>query len=197
MVQADGTMRRNEYENDLRYWQEQGKYWFDPDADLRPDLEKYMSMMPSALESRGVLGDIANIATQTASGAATGAQAGGGYGALIGAGVGGLIGAFQTIFGRSSARKEDEKNDARARAMYEKDLKDWTIKRLKRQQAQREARYEKQKAERAAVRDKTKAEAIEKAQRINQKRQQIAQAIMSAGKLGEANRKARMERWSQ
>lgn len=195
MVQAGGNMRRNEYENDLRYWQEQGKYWFDPNADIKPDLEQYLNMMPSALESRGVGGDVMNMVTQTAQGAATGAQMGGGWGALAGGGTGLLLGTFQTIFGRKAAREEDEKNRARAIAQYEKDLKEWTVRRLKRQKAESEARYQKQKADREARRDKEKVEEFEKGQRVGQRRQQLAQVILSAGKLSEAGRRANMERW--
>lgn len=196
MVQAGNNMARNEYESDLTYWKEQGKWWFDPDADVRPDLDSYLDQMPSALESRGVGREVMGIATQTASGAATGAQIGGGWGALIGAGAGGLIGTLQTVFGRSSARKEDKKNEARATLAYERALKEWTTRRNRRQRAQTEARYEKQKAEREAKKNEKKTDSIIKAQNAGTRRQQIANAIMAAGSTSAAHRNKRMERWA-
>jgi hypothetical protein len=50
-MQAKGNLKRNEYENDVKYFLEQGKYWFDKEQDLRPDIDKYMAMAPSAKES--------------------------------------------------------------------------------------------------------------------------------------------------
>lgn len=194
--QAIGNTNRNEYENDLTYWKEQGKWWFDPDADTRPDLEQYLNAMPSSLESRSAGSEVLGIGSQTASGAAMGASMGGGVGAAIGAGVGGLIGTFQTIFGRRAARKEDEKNRERAKLAYEKALKEWTIKRLKRQAAQKEKRYEIQKAEREQRRQDNKNKDIVRAQTAGTRRQQIAQALMNAGNIKQAHQNKRMERWA-
>lgn len=45
------TLVRNEYNTDVAKWQENGKYWFDKNANLKPDLQKYMESMPSSVES--------------------------------------------------------------------------------------------------------------------------------------------------
>jgi len=41
----------NEQQDDLRVWQEKGKYWFDPNLDLKPDIDKYVAQMPRELDS--------------------------------------------------------------------------------------------------------------------------------------------------
>jgi hypothetical protein len=41
----------NEQQDELRSWQEKGKYWFDPNQDLKPDIDKYVAEMPRELDS--------------------------------------------------------------------------------------------------------------------------------------------------
>lgn len=40
-----------DYQNDLTNWVSQGKYWFDPNSELKPDLDKYLDNMPSAVDA--------------------------------------------------------------------------------------------------------------------------------------------------
>lgn len=49
--QAMANLSRNEYESDIRSWLEKGKYWFDPNRDLKPDIDEFMAQMPSSTES--------------------------------------------------------------------------------------------------------------------------------------------------
>lgn len=41
----------NDYNVDVTNWKEEGKYWFDPTSELRPDLNRYMEKMPSAVDA--------------------------------------------------------------------------------------------------------------------------------------------------
>ena len=50
-LQALENTAMNEYEDDMTRWLAEGKYWFAPDAELKPDLEAYLDKMPSAVES--------------------------------------------------------------------------------------------------------------------------------------------------
>ena len=50
-LQALENTAMNEYEDDMTKWLAQGKYWFAPEAELKPDLEAYLDQMPSAVES--------------------------------------------------------------------------------------------------------------------------------------------------
>jgi hypothetical protein len=45
------NLARNEYNQEVADWEAQGKYWFDKNADLKPDLEAYMKDMPSSIDS--------------------------------------------------------------------------------------------------------------------------------------------------
>jgi len=48
---AQQNLARTEYEGDVAKWEEKGKYWFDVNANLKPDLEKYMASMPSSIDA--------------------------------------------------------------------------------------------------------------------------------------------------
>lgn len=48
---AQQNLARTQYESDVADWMKKGQYWFDVNADLKPDLEKYMADMPSSLDS--------------------------------------------------------------------------------------------------------------------------------------------------
>lgn len=50
-LQALENTAINDYQNDLTYWQSQGKFWFDPNSELKPDLDKYLDNMPSAVDA--------------------------------------------------------------------------------------------------------------------------------------------------
>lgn len=195
MVQAGKNMARNEYESDMRTYLEQGKYWFDPNRDLKPDLDEYLSEMPSSVDSLSPGRSAANIGLIAASGAATGASVGGPWGALIGGGAGLLVGAVEELFSWRSAKEEDRKNEARIKSEYEKKLKEWTIRKNRRLRDMRSQQYERRKAERQNKKmDKANDTAI-KAQALADRRQQIANALMSAGSVSSAHQKARLARY--
>jgi len=48
---AQQNLARTQYENDVAEWEQKGKYWFDVNSNLKPDLEKYMEGMPSSVDS--------------------------------------------------------------------------------------------------------------------------------------------------
>lgn len=50
-LQALENTAVNDYQNDLAYWQSQGKFWFDPNSEIKPDLDKYLDNMPSAVNA--------------------------------------------------------------------------------------------------------------------------------------------------
>lgn len=41
----------NDYQNDMTFWESQGKYWFNPNSEIKPDLDKYLANMPSAVDA--------------------------------------------------------------------------------------------------------------------------------------------------
>ena len=144
---------------DLERWQQEGKWWFDPNRNVEPDLDQYMSSMPSATGalSEGLLiggihdenevagyflNPIAAIATKAGAdpNMASYVSEEGGYGALegfaaggwIGAIVGGAVGVLKGVFGWESAVEEDKAAKKRARREYERRLKEWQAARNKR-----------------------------------------------------------------
>lgn len=48
---ATQNVTQNQRQADLIKWKEDGKYWFDPNSDLKPDLDTYLSQMPSATDA--------------------------------------------------------------------------------------------------------------------------------------------------
>lgn len=206
--QANANLARTEYENDLRYWQDQGKYWFDPNADIKPELDEYLDAMPSSVESLmsgsmfipdglaeklgdGALGATAYIHAKAGEGAAKGASMGGWWGALVGAAIGGISGAFSW----GGAKREDKKMKERARKEYEKRLKEWTVNRNKRIVAQKNASYQKQ----LALRNKSKQEQEMKEQKklgsAMDKRSRMEQVLQNAGSLSRKENLNRIQRW--
>lgn len=67
ITDAKKTLTYNEQQDDLRKWQEKGKYWFDPNQDLRPDIDKYVAQMPRELDSIEQGSIVAPLATEEAS----------------------------------------------------------------------------------------------------------------------------------
>lgn len=198
-ISAVQNTRFNDYQDDLTYWLSQGKFWFDPKAELKPDLEAYLAQMPNAVDAVG--GGKAfglNIGGGMASGAAAGFASGGPIGAAAGAVVGGLTGLVKSIFTHRAAKDQDKKNKERARQQYEKELKEWTINRNKRIIAQNEldaakrnqaleAKIAKDEAAEAATKIKKELSAIER-------RDLIKSAILTAGNAGREYRQRRLNR---
>lgn len=49
--QSNGNAAQDRYNQEMTNWQNNEKYWFNPNSNLKPDIEKYMAQMPSSLES--------------------------------------------------------------------------------------------------------------------------------------------------
>ncbi len=188
----------NDYQNDLQYWTAQGKYWFDPNSEVKPDIDSYLDLMPKATEAlKG--GPAGYIGTQVAKGAMSGAAgglAGGGVGAGIGAGVGAAVGLVKGIFTWFSAKKEDRENQERVQKEFERFEKEWTIRYNKRRLAKDQAHFEKrnQAMEQDSVKKQNEKERAEakKASSIRENRALMKNALMSAGKAGQAYRDRRV-----
>ena len=51
IVAQKANVAANEYSSNMAKWREEGKYWFDPNSDLQPDIDEYLSNMPSVTDS--------------------------------------------------------------------------------------------------------------------------------------------------
>lgn len=198
--QAQANMSRNQYNQDYQTWQENGKYWFDPNSDLKPDIDSYMDQMPSSTEALNnqVLtkkvwgGEAAYIFQKGGEGAATGAMAGGGLGAI----AGGLIGVVNGIFSWSAAENEDKQKRKQALAVYEQQLKEWTARRAQRMYNQDVAAEQQKIADANARKAEKKSENAQTAQNIAARRQEILNLILSAARLRKERVQARQARWA-
>jgi hypothetical protein len=140
ITEGSGRAAFADYANDLDYWKSRGKYWFDPEYDITPELDEYMANMPSAVDAlaksqvtRGVAKSRGGKAFEIIHGtgakrASEGFAVGSVLGPLgggIGAAVGGLVGLVEGIFGYKSAKEEDKKNKRRAIEEYKAELERW------------------------------------------------------------------------
>lgn len=216
-AQANANMAASEYANDLNYWKDQGKYWFDPNAELMPDLEAYVGQMPSAtdalkdstllggvsedsttaqilLNPAGVLGEQGTYVGEKAiDRAIEGFAVGGGWGAVAGA----AVGVIEGLFNWSDAQEADKKAKARALAEYDRKVQEWVARRNKQIREQNKImqtkRLDMQKNEQAA-----KARAKEKAALANQmKRAEFGQSVARAEKDAQANRSDFINQWNR
>lgn len=129
-VQSDlALIGRASFENQLAEWRAEGRYWMDPNIDVEPDLDYFMSQMPSAAEGvnqgsmfkggkGGYIGE--NVASGALSGAAMGTSINAGWGTLIGAGVGAVVGLLKGALVYSSAEDEDRSNAKKASKQFRK-----------------------------------------------------------------------------
>jgi hypothetical protein len=190
---AQKNLATNEYLTDVDYWQKQGKWWFDKNADYAPSLAEYSGNMPSATEA---INPAMNIVGGAATGAATGMAVGGPVGAAVGAGAGALIGVVESIFGMSSAKKQDAKNKERTLAEYQKQLTEWTYAKNKRYHDETvlkdTARREEIKGAVEAAIGKKKEKAMNKEDR----RQALIKSFLGAGLVGEKQRTSNIQRWA-
>lgn len=222
---ANKGMSAQKYASELEEWKAQGKYWFDPNADLMPDLQSYMSDQPSATKAltestmfggstsdsaaavfnpaglaSGVFGEDADMVTYAEEKGVEGAIAGfataGPWGALAGA----AIGVIEGLFSWSAAEDEDKAVKAKALKEYNKKMQEWTYNRNKRLATQKEQYASAVKGARVAKREKDKAEKetkeTKKANAASERRQAMISALSSAGNLSDANRQKRINRWS-
>jgi len=51
LVQNNANQVANKYQQQLAQWKAEDKYWFDPNADLAPNLEGYLGEMPSSMDA--------------------------------------------------------------------------------------------------------------------------------------------------
>lgn len=49
--QTMGTVAANQYAKDIERWKAEGKYWMDPNSDIKPTLDKYLSQQPSQTDA--------------------------------------------------------------------------------------------------------------------------------------------------
>lgn len=174
LADTQAGLAQDKRAKDLQRWKEDGKWWFDPDADVDQQLNEYLSEMPTAtgaLEEGLLIGGIHNenevagyflnpiAAIATKAGAdpnmASYVSEQGGYGALegfassgwIGAIVGGLVGTLKGVFGWEAAVEEDKEARKRARTEYERRMKMWQAARTRRINEQQLAYESKRKQE--------------------------------------------------
>jgi hypothetical protein len=187
------NLKTNEYLTDVDYWQKQGKWWFDKNADYAPTLAEYSGNMPSAIEA---INPTMNVLGGAAKGAATGMAIGGPVGATVGAGVGALVGVVESIFGMSSAKKQDAKNKERTINEYNQQLKEWTYARNKRFSEERAVSVERQQAGIRAIGAASKEIKKEKAMNKEDRRQALIKSFLGAGLVGEKQRTSNIQRWA-
>jgi hypothetical protein len=144
MGQDQASSTANVYQSEMSKWQNEEKYWFNPESDVKPDLEKYMSRMPSQTESleqgswmdqasKGTAGQVLLNPLGKAGGEVGYLGAQGGEGAIKGFANGGWIGAIggavtsviKGIFSWSSAKQADVKAKSMALSDYQDALKRW------------------------------------------------------------------------
>jgi hypothetical protein len=202
------NLGRNEYNSDVAKWEEQGKYWFDKNANLKPDLDKYMDAMPSSLEaikdsslssslfdgSSDVVEGIGYFGEKAVTGAVAGAAGG-----WAGAAVGAVVGVVEGIFSWNSSKNEDKKRKKQAQSEYEQKLKEWTYNRNKRLSDNKTARNkeigEKKTAYVNKRADDKKTKTAEKTTNIATARNNMINTMLSAGSVSSANRTSRLQRW--
>lgn len=140
--QARSALASADYQRELAALQ-QKKYWWDPNYDVRPELEEYMEDVPSArdklIDSTLTGGKMGGGAAEFAhhkggqralQGASIGAMVGG-WGAPIGAVVGGVVGLIEGFFTWGEAKDKDKEVRRKQRRQYERDLKKWKAQREK------------------------------------------------------------------
>lgn len=212
-----------DYAQKMAEYKDQGKYWFDPNATLEPDLDKYLSEMPSAVDALAkttITGEMLGEGT-SASNAALGIMSLGISGAFddkqeaahilsksgeraleglavggwVGAIVGGVAGIVEGVFGWKDAEQQDKENKKRALSEYEKKLKEWQALRAKRIADYNSQLAAQQFQNRMAASEKRKLEEKEEKTDAAQRRKQMAAAIMNAGSASAASRASRVSRW--
>jgi hypothetical protein len=227
-AQANANMAANDYTQKIEEWKAQGKYWFDPNANLMPDLQSYLQEMPSAKDAMAgttMTGEMLGQDT-TASNAALGVMSlgisgafddkqqaahilsksgeraveGAGMGGWVGAIVGGVVGIVEGAFGWAEADKQDKEARKAAVAEYDRKMKEWTYLRNKRLLDQKNQYEAARRGARVAKRESDKQEKetanTKKANAITQRRQQMIEALTSAGRIGQTERQQRIARWN-
>ena len=198
---ANANLAQDEYSQDMADWQ--SRYWFDPSSDLKPDIEKYMSRMPSKTEalSKGTLSG-----GQLSGSSAEYILNKGGEGALFGSSMGWIgtiagaaVGVIEGIFSWNGAVEVDKKNKAKALAQYEDDLRKWTFARNDRIIKENKELLARQKLERIENREKDeakkKSDTAQRARNIVDRKDAIFKTLTTAGAFSRVARAQRAERW--
>ena len=220
---ANANLAQDEYSQDMADWQ--SRYWFDPSSDLKPDIEKYMSRMPSKTEALSK-GTLSGGQLSDSSGGQAGLAIGtlgiselmgdkkqaeyiwnkGGEGALSGSSVGWIgtiagaaVGVIEGIFSWNGAVEVDKKNKAKALAQYEDDLRKWTFARNDRIIKENKELLARQKLERIENREKDeakkKSDTAQRARNIVDRKDAIFKTLTTAGAFSRVARAQRAERW--
>jgi hypothetical protein len=203
IADAKKNLAVDEYLMDLNYWKEQGKIWFDKDANYAPTFEEYAPDMPSAvdtLKEGSITGS--NVADSAIGGATTGAMAGamlGPVGAVVGGVAGGLVGLITGFMAGDAAENQDAKTKERAYNEYKAKLKTWTYSRnLKNQQdriSKEDETTEKSKAI-VAGNKRLKKEKLEKISASkNANRNRMVEVLSKMGSAGNQAAQQRKARW--
>lgn len=226
-VAAKANLAQDTLASDMRYWQEQGKYWFDKEQDVRPDIEKYLAEMPSstgALVEGTMTGGTWSNGSNTGKGVSAamldpvgfavgasgskkaefvwnktgeGAVSGAMTGGGVGAVVGAALGAIMSLFTWSASESQDKKNKELARIEMEKRLKEWTINRNNRLLNQRKNTIAETEAKKSVYEAKKKAEQSEKNAMAISRRDSIRKAFENAGTIAKNKRMERGRRWGR
>lgn len=138
-------------------WADQGAYWFDPNNDVKPDLEKMMQSMPSATDATyesslfakheknnytdpigfgiGRGGDKKSqyIYATSQQAAIDGLLSGGNW---LNMAIGGVMGIVKGIVTWDNAERLDAENRARLKSKYDEAVKNWSIRQNKKAAAQ-------------------------------------------------------------
>lgn len=186
-----------QYNTDVNYWNQQGKWWFDKNADFAPAFDDYAPDMPSAEKAVGGAGGAIGLGALkgAATGAAAGAMTGNPIGVAVGAGVGALVGAIEGIFTLGAAKEADKTNKRNAQNEYKKQLKEWTYGMNARLNQSRNQSENQQKAFISQAGQVSIGRKKEKALTAEQKRQAILQSIMGAGTVAQSKRAENQARW--
>lgn len=175
----------NDYLMDVNYWNQQGKWWFDKNAEYAPTFEEYVGDMPSAKDA---VSPVATTIGRTAQGAAAGTAIAPGVGTAIGAGVGALVGVVESIFSWDSAEEQDAKNKERALNEYKKQLKEWTYARNRRFADERARITGEYHNFIRGANEQAKAIKQQQAHRKEGRRQQMVDSFLSAGNVAKKKR---------
>lgn len=194
-IQAANTAQ---YGADVDYWNQQGKWWFDKNADFAPSFEEYAPNMPSAEQAVGGAGGAigAGALKGGLSGAAVGTMIAPGVGTAVGAGVGALVGAIEGMFALGAAKDEDRKNKRNAQNEYKKQLKEWTYAMNSRLNQRKNVSEAEQKSFIGQAGQLSISRKKEKASTAESRRQAILQSIMGAGTVAQTKKLTNQSRWS-
>jgi hypothetical protein len=201
LSQAKKNLATDEYLNDVNYWKEQGKMWFDKNSDYAPTFEEYAGNMPSAvdaLKEGSITGS--NTADSAIGGATSGAIAGTaiapGVGTAIGAVAGGVIGIIEGVMAEGAAEKRDSKEKERAYQEYKNKLKLWTFQKNAKNEEDRIVKQKAVDAENKNLRAIGTRKKEDIAQRNEARRSELVSILKNVGALKNNAIQEKINRWN-